>query len=83
MSAATVVAGSQFRRTWRPLLVLGVLVALASGLAMAGIAGARRTAASSTGPSSAQQAWDVLVNPDEGQGPALTLEDDRRAADGR
>jgi ABC-type antimicrobial peptide transport system permease subunit len=44
MSAATVVAGSQFRRTWRPLLVLGVLVALASGLAMAGIAGARRTA---------------------------------------
>lgn len=38
MSAATVVAGFQFRRAWRPLIALSVMVALASGLAMAGIA---------------------------------------------
>lgn len=74
MSATTVVAGSQFRRAWRSLLMLGLLVALASGLAMAGIAGARRTASVLDRAVERTQAWDVLVNPDEGQGSALTLE---------
>jgi FtsX-like permease family len=74
MSAATVIAGSQLRRGWRPLLALGVLVALASGLGMVGIAGARRTASVLDRAVERTEAWDVLVNPDEGRGSALTLE---------
>ena len=56
MSATTVVAGSQFRRAWRPLLVLGVLVALG---VRAGDGRDRRCPPHrqrrSTGPSSAQK----------------------------
>ena len=74
MSATTVVAGSQFRRAWRPLVALAVLVAVASGLAMAGVAGARRTASVLDRAIERTEAWDVLVNPDEGQGSALTLD---------
>jgi putative ABC transport system permease protein len=44
MAVASNLAGVQLRRDWRPLVTLTVLAAVASGLAMAGVAGARRTA---------------------------------------
>ena len=53
--------------------MLAVFVAVASGLAMAGIAGARRTASVLDRAVETTEAWDVLVNPEPGA-TALTVE---------
>ena len=73
MTPAGVIALAQVRHGWRRLAVLAVFVAVASGLAMAGIAGARRTFSVLDRAVETTAAWDVLVNPDAGSESALSL----------
>lgn len=43
MRGAVMMAGSRLRRRWRSVVLLGLLIAVAGGLVLTGLAGARRT----------------------------------------
>lgn len=58
-------ARTDLRRRWKSLVVLGVLSGLAAGLAMAALAGARRTATAFTRLRSATNAADAVVFPSQ------------------
>ncbi|HYF46993.1 MAG TPA: hypothetical protein VD926_12325, partial [Acidimicrobiales bacterium] len=64
------------RRTgWKGLLVLAVLIGLAGGAVMTGLAATRRTDSAFDRLVVDTKGWDILVNPDEGTDSALEIED--------
>ena len=63
---ALIVAAAQLRHGWRSLVGIAVLVGLAGGLVLAGLAGASRTASAVDRMIDATDAADVLVNPNNG-----------------
>jgi hypothetical protein len=78
MTAVAFRLRTELRRGWRSSLVLAVLVALAGGAALASLAAAHRTATAFERMRTATDAWDVLVNPNNGSGSAVTLAELRR-----
>lgn len=67
----------QFRRSWRAQLALVLLIGVAGGLVLAGVAGARRTQTAYPRMLAVTKAWDALVNPDLGNDSSLTIDDIR------
>ena len=74
MRIAFILAAAQLRSGWRSLVGLVVLVGLAGGLVLAGLAGASRTASAVDRMINATDAADVLVNPDDGDESALDFD---------
>jgi hypothetical protein len=66
---------ASIRTGWRGLLGLAVLVGVASGAVLTGVEAARRTDSAFDRMVVATEAWDVLVNPDNGTDSALRFED--------
>ena len=71
---ALFVAAAQLKRGWRSLVGITVLVGLAGGLVLAGLAGASRTESAIDRMIDATDAADVSVNPDVGEGSALDFD---------
>jgi putative ABC transport system permease protein len=69
---------ADLRRGWRSLLVIAVLVGLSGGAALASLAAARRTDTAFARMRQATDAWDVLINPNNGVQSALTMKQLRR-----
>ena len=67
----------QFRRSWRAQLALLLLIGVAGGLVLAGVAGARRTQTAYPRMLAVTKAWDALVNPNLGNDSTLTIDDIR------
>jgi FtsX-like permease family len=61
------------RTDWRSLVVVTLLVALAGGAVLSAAGAARRTASAYAGMRQATNAWDVLVNPNDGAQSPLTV----------
>ena len=78
MSAVGFRLRAELRRDWRSLLVVSLLVALAGGACLASLAAARRTSTAFSRMRSATDAWDVMVNPNNGSESALTMAELRR-----
>lgn len=74
MSAVVVRVAAELRGRWRASLVLAALVGLVGGVAIATLAGARRTNTSFDRMIAAVEGWDVLVNPDLGTDTTLDLD---------
>lgn len=66
---------ASLRTEWRGLLGIALLVGLAGGAVLTGVSAARRTDSALERMEQATEAWDVLVNPDEGTESAVTVED--------
>jgi putative ABC transport system permease protein len=73
--ALTVLLRSSLRSSWRPLLGLAVLVGIAGGAVLTGWEATRRTDSAFARLVESTEAWDVLINPDDGTASALRLED--------
>ena len=69
------VARIRLRRSWTSYAALVVLISLAGGLTLGGIAGARRTATAAERFATETNAYDVLVNPDLGDESELDFDD--------
>ncbi|MET0736750.1 MAG: hypothetical protein ABW035_06520, partial [Acidimicrobiales bacterium] len=65
---------ASLRAGWRPLVGLALLIGLAGGALLTGVEAARRTETAFDRMVEATNAWDVLVNPDEGTDSALTFD---------
>ena len=65
---------AELRTRWVATLVLAVLVGVAAGVVLTAVAGARRTASAYDRMVDQNRAWDVLVNPDNGNESALDPE---------
>ncbi len=61
------------RTDWKSLLALALLVAVAGGAVLASVGAARRTASAYAQMRAATDAWDVLVNPNNGSQSTLTM----------
>ena len=72
---ALIVAAAQLRHGWRSLVGIAVLVGLAGGLVLAGLAGATRTASAVDRMIDATGTADVLVNPNNGDDSALDFDE--------
>ena len=71
---AVILAAAQLRNGWRSLIGIVVLVGLAGGLVLAGLAGASRTASAVDRMIEATDAADALINPNDGDASALDFE---------
>ena len=65
---------ASLRAGWRPLVGLALLIAVAGGALLTGVEASRRTETAFDRMLIATNAWDVLVNPDEGTDSPLTFE---------
>lgn len=72
MAAVTARVRSELRSRWRAMVGIMVLLGLVGGVALAAVAGARRTATAYDRMLAQASPYDVLVNPDEGTRSALT-----------
>jgi hypothetical protein len=61
MGAVRLLVRSEFRRRWRSLIVVGLLVAFAGGVTLAAVAGARRTSTSFDRFQESTRSHDVLL----------------------
>ncbi len=75
MSSFFVLLRSARRVGRRGLIVLALVIGLAGGVVLTGIAAARRTSSAFDRLVEETEAWDVLVNPDFGNESALQFED--------
>ncbi len=64
---------AELRSGWRSLLVIALLVGLAGGAVLAGLAAARRTGSAYSRMRESTNAWDVEVNPNNGSDSKLTV----------
>ena len=74
MFTAVHVGAAQLRRGWRSLVGIALLVGLAGGLVIAGMAGATRTESAVARMIAATDAADVFVNPDAGDESVLDFD---------
>jgi hypothetical protein len=75
MVAALAHLRAEVRRRWPVWVAVVVVIGLSGGLAIGALAGARRTHTAFDRMVEDTQAWDVLVNPNDGSESALRLED--------
>lgn len=71
MSVITTHLGAEARRRWPAWLAVVVLIGAVGGLVVGSVAGARRTHTAYDRLVADTEAWDVLINPDEGVGSAI------------
>src|SRR6478736_7885273 len=64
---------ADLRHGWRSLLVIAVLVGLSGGAALASLGAARRTDTAFARMRQATDAWDVMINPNDGSQSRLTM----------
>ncbi|HEY5697309.1 MAG TPA: FtsX-like permease family protein [Acidimicrobiales bacterium] len=65
---------ASLRAGWRPLVGLALLIAVAGGALLTGVEASRRTETAFDRMLIATNAWDVLVNPDDGTNSPLTFQ---------
>ncbi len=73
MSAAVYRVRATIRTDWKSLVALAILVAVAGGAVLSSVGAARRTASAYAQMRDATNAWDVLVNPNNGSQSTLTM----------
>ena len=73
VSAAVYRFRATIRTDWKSLLALALLVAVAGGAVLASVGAARRTASAYAQMREATNAWDVLINPNNGSQSTLTM----------
>jgi hypothetical protein len=69
---------AELHRGWRSLVVIALLVALSGGAALGSLAAARRTDTAFARMRTATDAWDLLINPNNGSESKLTMAELRR-----